>query len=728
MDNFTNSSGSVEIFNPIFCNFIDMPESRRDCSTKEPGKCIYCPIIGLYLTGESINDFGAAGHSMCQVMLALIIAICLFGVFSNIIIISIFNRRKTQKAFNFLMVMLAVFNLFCCITTIVTSTADNAYFARSGSTFSTMLITIERYLIIAYPVKSANLFTSRRAKILSCFIPILAAVLTFPRFTMYVDTNDLTDIPSISKLTHIIRATELNKFFYVTLNTIHSKIDFWLPLPVLLFFNILSFRHVRRIAKKRNEMQLSRNQKKDIRAVKMFLPVVIVLFLCNVEFVITYIIILQYKIVYRELFTLLLLFVAINSSANLPIYYFREAQFKAETRVLLNSWFPFLKLKGNDENIGTNTSNAFTMDLPESREDCSTEVPGKCIKCPILGSYFTGESIDDFGSPGHVICFTLWALTTILGTFGLFNNTLIISIFRKRNGERAFNFLLIMLAGFDFCCCALSIIASTACLAYFENWTGRGQSSMYWYYISCFMLMFFRSGSTFMTVLITIERYLVIAFPMKSTTLFTSRKTKVMALFVPILAMILSIPRFSSMYVDQNDIADIPSTRELTHIIRSTKLDKFWYVTLLAVHDQIDYWLPLPILLLFNILSFRHVQRISNKRKEMNMSKRQKKDIRAVKMFLPVVIVLFLCNIEVVINYVVVLFLNIVSRELYMGLLFSVAVNSSANLPIYYFREGRFKTETRAVLSSWFPFLKWGESMERNQTSTAVGSSNNEDF
>ncbi|CAL8103635.1 unnamed protein product [Orchesella dallaii] len=223
------------------------------------------------------------------------------------------------------------------------------YFVRSGSTFATMLITVERYLVITYPLKSASWFTSGKTRIAAFCVFMIAAVLAFPRFTMYVDTNDLTDIPSLKGLKHILRSTKLNRFFYVTLKTLHSQIDFWLPFPILLIFNILSFRKVKRIAKKRKELNMSRSERKDIRATKMFLPVSIVLFLCNIEFVITYIYIVVFKIVFRELFTLLFLFVAVNSSANLIIYYLREAQFRAETRAVVWSWFPLLRKR--DTNI-----------------------------------------------------------------------------------------------------------------------------------------------------------------------------------------------------------------------------------------------------------------------------------------------------------------------------------------------------------------------------------------
>ncbi|CAL8103638.1 unnamed protein product [Orchesella dallaii] len=605
ISNFT----SFEVFNPIFCYLLDMPKSRKDCSIQVPGKCIYCPIPGLYFTGESINDFDSPGHITCRAIWILTVGISLFGIFSNIIIISIFSRRSTKNSFNLLIIMLAIFDFLCCLMTISACTSDTAYFenwtgrgkrtlywyylsiscmyfVRSGSTFTTILITIERYLVITYPLKSACWFTSRNTKITAFCVLILAALLAFPRFTMYVDTNDLTDIPSLNGLTHILRSTKLNRFFYVTLKTLHSQIDFWLPFPILLIFNILSFRKVQRIAQKRKESNMFRSERKDIRATKMFLPVSIVLFLCNIEFVITYICVLVFKIVFRE------------------------------------------------------------------------------------------------------------------------------------NTQKAFNFLIVMLAVFDLFCCIATIVTSTGDNFYFENWSGRGGITLHFCYLSLCFMYFARSGSTFTTMLITIERYLIIAYPVKSANLFTSRRAKILSFFIPILAAILTFPRFT-MYVDTNDLTDIPSISKLTHIIRATELNKFFYVTLNTIHSKIDFWLPLPVLLFFNILSFRHVRRIAKKRNEMNLSRNQKKDIRAVKMFLPVVVVLFLCNVEFVITYIIILHHRIVYRELLTLLFLFVAINSSANLPIYYFREAQFKAETRVLLNSWFPFLKLKGNDENTGTNTS---------
>lgn len=83
---------------------------------------------------------------------------------------------------------------------------------------------------------------------------------------------------------------------------------------------------------------------------------------------------------------------------------------------------------------------------------------------------------------------------------------------------------------------------------------------------------------------------------------------------------------------------------------------------------------------------------------------KQRREIRAAKMFLPVVAILFLCNVEPIIHYIFVVCGNLY-REMCMGMLLCFTFNSAANLPIYYLKGSSFRRETRALLHSYFPKL-----------------------
>lgn len=127
---------------------------------------------------------------------------------------------------------------------------------------------------------------------------------------------------------------------------------------------------------------------------------------------------------------------------------------------------------------------------------------------------------------------------------------------------------------------------------------------LYWYYISLFSAVFSRSGSTFTTVVITIERFLMITFPFKANSWFTLRNTHILSFAVFLIASILGFPRFFGYAVMYNEHQDIKSVQDLKWVLKATTIGKFWYRKLRALHNQIDFWLPLPTILFFNILSF----------------------------------------------------------------------------------------------------------------------------
>ncbi|ODN02209.1 FMRFamide receptor [Orchesella cincta] len=233
-----------------------------------------------------------------------------------------------------------------------------------------------------------------------------------------------------------------------------------------------------------------------------------------------------------------------------------------------------------------------------------------------------------------------------------------------------------------------------------KDW-GRGPVTLFMYYMPFLLSLLGRSGSSYMTVLITVERFLVIRYPIKSGSWFTPTTTKLMTVGVAIFAVLLNIPRVSSLILSRNDIGrDVPSLHNMEYIIRSTELEEFWYHSLKSVHYLIDMMVPFPLLIIFNILLFIEIKRFTSKRKEL--SRKQMKDIRAARMFVPVVIVLFLCNIEPMTHYLTLHITGMYYRELVLLLNLSITVNASANLPIYYARGSSFRLEIQSALPAWW--------------------------
>lgn len=115
-----------------------------------------------------------------------------------------------------------------------------------------------------------------------------------------------------------------------------------------------------------------------------------------------------------------------------------------------------------------------------------------------------------------------------------------------------------------------------------------------------------------MTVLISFERYVVIAFPTTTRGWFNLRRTKILALISVLFSMIMAIPRYTSEYVGRNNGfgRSVEATKNLDYLLMSTVLEEFFYVTLKGFFNHIDFWAPLPLLLLFNSLIYFHVSTV----------------------------------------------------------------------------------------------------------------------
>lgn len=86
----------------------------------------------------------------------------------------------------------------------------------------------------------------------------------------------------------------------------------------------------------------------------------------------------------------------------------------------------------------------------------------------------------------------------------------------------------------------------------------------------------------------------------------------------------------------------------------------------------------------------------------------QRKEIRAVRMFIPVVLVHLVAHFVPVVGLAMVYRLRVTYRELYSVAYLAFAFNSAANLPIYYVKGKGFRKELEEALVQLIPPLhKW---------------------
>lgn len=134
--------------------------------------------------------------------------------------------------------------------------------------------------------------------------------------------------------------------------------------------------------------------------------------------------------------------------------------------------------------------------------------------------------------------------------------------------------------------------------------------TLYAFYLSAFTGLFFKSSSVFLTVAITVERYLIIGFPQKLHGLFSIRRTQMTVSLVVLFAFTLALPRYLSVQIVKNeDFKDIKTTRNLDYIMIATSHTELFYEKMCSIFNIIDFWSPLPILVFFNSLIYFHVRK-----------------------------------------------------------------------------------------------------------------------
>lgn len=128
MNNSTLSNRTFEKLPIFMCLLIDLPSKGYDCSTVNSSRCVTCKIRGDYLSGESDNAYNATGHLICVGLWLICVASGTFGLLGNSLIISVLKRRSTSdKGFDFLLIVLACFDIICCAAGLIASTCHVFY-------------------------------------------------------------------------------------------------------------------------------------------------------------------------------------------------------------------------------------------------------------------------------------------------------------------------------------------------------------------------------------------------------------------------------------------------------------------------------------------------------------------------------------------------------------------------------------------------------------------------
>ncbi|ODM88978.1 FMRFamide receptor [Orchesella cincta] len=406
-----DSRASTTILGYWTCYFLEPSANnvREEFISPVDNVTVYrCSKITQYLLGSN------AGPTICVILCVLITIVGIFGLLVNILSIIVLRRSMKGSALQHLLVTLAVFDIsisvFAILTVILLQiildnvnrskailcvfwvTALLYSLGRTGSVFTTILVSIERYLVVVYPFRARIWLSGRRSLVLISVWLLGIILINIPWWlvSVLVDTN-LDKFPKgkLSKYPYIYVATNFSTGIYTWLRPIHDFVDFVMPLPLLLIFNALLFRSIYNWNKRREI--LSGKHTREINAAKMFAVIVIAVFSCHTFGVINFVISQTTQTTYRELVLSIILTVTLNSTVNFFVYYWYGQSFRD------HFWYIFgNKILGRKEYIFPLVEMGRTPDSSDMQQDTVhfDRTRGQNEQCRLLGRMGEDELFD----------------------------------------------------------------------------------------------------------------------------------------------------------------------------------------------------------------------------------------------------------------------------------------------------------------------------------------------
>ncbi|XP_046560242.1 FMRFamide receptor-like [Haliotis rubra] len=278
-------------------------------------------------------------------------AIALFGLVANAMAIIVLSQYKQKSSAPLLLILLALCDSTLLgsdmvLETLATLSGGNvisgsyndwlkpgyvylfhvSYIAQTGTTYMTVLITVERYIAVVKPLLAARLCSRSAAWKASAAILVWSIVYHTPRYLAYTNYYEYQADTNSTKL--IFNRTDFgNGFFYkeVFMVWINFSLEFFVPAAILVVLNVLLIRAL----KKSKSFEVSRagaRARKGQRLTAMVLAVTSLFFFCEL-FSVTSLIITRSINNYRECSVFCNNFIAladtmviVNSASNFFLY------------------------------------------------------------------------------------------------------------------------------------------------------------------------------------------------------------------------------------------------------------------------------------------------------------------------------------------------------------------------------------------------------------------------
>ncbi|CAL8125370.1 unnamed protein product [Orchesella dallaii] len=356
------------------CFFTNFPENFTVCyedelrttiETDEYGNlvnrtfnstCYDCLWRSLYMFDDETCQQGGkcVGFIILKIFSILFILIGMIGTFTNILTVIVLSKGTScAPSLATLLLPLAICDgvtsftgiLFCGGTLLALENLDRSaavlrtvyialtlgYYSRTTSMFLAVIITVERYCVVAKPLRAKEWFTVHKTKRIAIIATVVSLLAQLPRCFDSKWTPIGEDgvggilphhkLPGYDGYSYVVEYSDFAYGFYDKFCESYFILDFLMPLPTLVFFNFLLYREVGLSNSNRKKLQITcASHQSEVNAAKMFAVVVVILVLCHVLPIISHGIIGIYRLIHRDIGYISILTIGINSAVNFVIY------------------------------------------------------------------------------------------------------------------------------------------------------------------------------------------------------------------------------------------------------------------------------------------------------------------------------------------------------------------------------------------------------------------------
>ena len=244
--------------------------------------------------------------------------------------------------------------------------------------------------------------------------------------------------------------------------------------------------------------------------------------------------------------------------------------------------------------------------------------------------------------------------TVIVGTlvvFGVIGNSLAFAVFWKGNLKTSTTFLLMCLSLVDSAMLLTAFVVRS--IKPFVDYTGY-MSSFYSInpYVCAYVFplhLMPRTATVWVTVLITVNRYIVVCMPLRASQWCTLSNTKKQLAVVLLLAVLYNIPVFFEY--DIVSVASNASTTDVEHVYSKTKTPLYR-----IIYTNISYavFIIVPPTCILALLNFRLIKALKTRRRnQLQMQTLRKRHDNSMTLVLVIIVIVsIVCQVPALVNRV----------------------------------------------------------------------------